>query len=75
MKRCKCKHDDHPDYRPYCVIATRTAERDRYKALAGELAEALRSATQAVAFEEHPARPWHYEARSALAKYEQEKGT
>jgi hypothetical protein len=70
----KCRHDDHPDYCPYCAIATRTAERDRWKAIAGELAEALRSATQAAEFEQHPARPWHYDAKAALAKYEQEKG-
>jgi hypothetical protein len=49
-------------------------ERDRWKAIAGELAGALRVAVRVAEFEHHPARPWHYEARSALAQYEQEKG-
>jgi hypothetical protein len=50
-----------------------TAERDRYKALAGELAEALR----AIAGDDGIQRvriDLHDKARAVLAKYEQEKG-
>ncbi len=40
--------------------------------IAKELAEALESALKTAEFEKHPFRPWHYDAKTALAKYKEQ---